>query len=137
MRSTFEARGAGTYAPHPTIVPNTRNTLRVGELAREHGLHRPYHDRMMEAYWVESQDIGSDEVIRAVAAEVGLPGDEVDEVLAGERFQDEITRSTREAVSAGATGVPAFVVGQRYLLVGAQPEELFERAVAELTAEHG
>lgn len=132
VSAMFEARGAGPYAPHPAIVPNTRNTLRVGELAREHGLHRPYHDRAMEAYWAQSRDIGAAETIHEIAQEVGLDAGGVEEVLGSDLYQDVITTSTRQAVSNGVTGVPAFVVGGRYLLLGAQPEEAFEQAIAGL-----
>src|SRR6187399_435365 len=53
----FEARGL-EYAPHPDVVPNTRAALRLGEHARGHGLHRVFHDRVMDAYWAESRNIG-------------------------------------------------------------------------------
>ena len=131
MREFFAARGL-EYNPHPDVVPNTMNALRLTELARDLGRHAEMHDRLMDAYWTEAQDIGSGEVLWALASEVELPAEEVEDVLAGERFRDRVTDSTRRAVSVGANAVPAFVLDQRLLVLGAQPEEVFEQAFARL-----
>lgn len=131
MREFFAARGLD-YNPHPDVVPNTMNALRLTELARDLGKHASMHDRLMDAYWADAQDIGSRDVLRTVASEVGLPADEVEDVLASERYRDRVTDSTRRAVSVGANAVPAFVLDQRLLVLGAQPEAVFEQAFARL-----
>jgi DSBA-like thioredoxin domain/Aminotransferase class I and II len=105
---------------------------RLAELARERDLHRPFHDRVMDAYWQEGRDIGDPGELRSLAAEVGLDGEEVDDVLAGDRYLDAVEASTAQAVSVGVTGVPGFVLDRRLLVLGAQPEELFEQAFARL-----
>jgi predicted DsbA family dithiol-disulfide isomerase len=57
---------------------------------------------------------------------------EVEEVLAGDRYLDRVTASTREAFGFGANAVPAFVLDRRLLVLGAQPDEVFEQAFAQL-----
>jgi predicted DsbA family dithiol-disulfide isomerase len=133
-RAIFELRGLA-YNPHPEVVPNTKAALRLGELARERGLHAAFHDRLMDAYWAEARNIGDPDELRALAAEVGLDGAEVDDVLAGDRYADVVDSSTAEAVRIGATGVPAFVLDSRLLVLGAQPEEVFEQAFGRLAAD--
>jgi len=130
-KGMFEARGL-EYAPHPEVVPNTRAALRLGEHARGHGLHRAFHDRVMDAYWAESRDIGSSGELHALGVEVGLPEEEVDLVLAGDEYADVVEASTVQAASIGATGVPAFVLDRRLLVLGAQPDAVFEQAFAQL-----
>jgi predicted DsbA family dithiol-disulfide isomerase len=129
----FRARGL-EYRPHPKLVPNTKAALRLGELAREHELHHAFHDRVMDAYWAESCDIGHHDELRTLSAEVGLPADEVEEVLGTDRYLDVVEGVTRQAVSIGVTGVPAFVLDRRLLVLGAQPEEAFEQAFEQLSA---
>ncbi len=131
VRSFFAARGLG-YNPHPEVVPNSMSALRLTELARDHGLHAAMHDRLMDAYWAEAKNIGDADVLRAEATAVGLPADEVEDVLAGDRYRDRVEASTREAYGMGATAVPAFVLDRRLLVLGAQPEEVFEQAFAQL-----
>jgi predicted DsbA family dithiol-disulfide isomerase len=131
MERFFAARGL-EYRPHPEVVPNSRDALRLAELAREHGLHEPFHDRVMQAYWHDGLDIGDPEVLRELAAGTGLPAAEVDDVLASDRHLDLVGSSTRQAVSIGANAVPAFLLDGRLLVLGAQPDEVFDRAVAQL-----
>jgi predicted DsbA family dithiol-disulfide isomerase len=132
-RRMFELRGL-EYAPHPEVVPNTRAALRLGEHARAQGLHGAFHDRLMDAYWTESRDIGEHDELRALAADIGLDADEVDVVLAGDRYGDVVDSSTQQAVSVGVTGVPGFVLDRRLLVLGAQPEAVFEQAFERLAA---
>src|SRR5687768_7261759 len=133
VRAFFAERGLD-YNPHPDVVPNSLRALRLTELAREHGLHAAAHDRLMDAYWAEARDIGAPEVLRELAAEIGLPAAEVDDVLAGDRFLEVVRDSTRRAVSIGANAVPAFLLDHRLLVLGAQPEAVFEQALAQLAA---
>jgi predicted DsbA family dithiol-disulfide isomerase len=133
VRAFFAGRGLD-YNPHPDVVPNSRRALRLAELAREHGLHERLHERLMAAYWAEARDIGDADVLRELAGELGLPADEVDDVLTGDRYLDVIHESTRQAASIGANAVPAFLLDRRLLVLGAQPEEAFEQAYAQLAA---
>jgi predicted DsbA family dithiol-disulfide isomerase len=127
----FAARGL-EYRPHPEVVPNTKAALRLGELAREHGLHDAFHDLVMDAYWAHSRNVGDADELRALAADAGLPAEEVEDVLTGDRYLDVVEAFTARAVSVGVTGVPAFVLDRRLLVLGAQPEEVFEQAFARL-----
>jgi predicted DsbA family dithiol-disulfide isomerase len=133
MRSFFAERGL-EYNPNPEVVPNSLRALRLTELARKLGLHTAAHDRVMDAYWADARDIGDPEVLLELASEIGLPAEDVDDVLAGERFHDVVRSSTDQAVSIGANAVPAFVLDGRLLVLGAQPEAVFEQAVEQLAA---
>lgn len=102
------------------------------ELARDRGLHEEVHDRLMDAYWAEGEDLGDDGVLRRLTTEAGLTGDDVDRVLAGEEYLARLQASTAEAQSIGIHGIPAFLLGGRLLVLGAQPQEVFERALEQL-----
>ena len=131
MTLFFAERGL-EYNPNPDVVPNSMSALRLTELARDLGRHGELHDRLMEAYWAEAKDIGDPEVLRMEAAAAGLPAEEVEDVLAGDRYRDRVETSTREAYAMGANAVPAFVLDRRLLVLGAQPDEVFEQAFAQL-----
>jgi predicted DsbA family dithiol-disulfide isomerase len=127
----FEANGL-VYNPHPEVVPNTMKALRVTELARDRVLHRAVHDRLMDAYWAEARNIGDPAELRALAVEAGLDPGEVDEVLDADAYADRVQASTAEAQSIGITGIPAFALDGRLLILGAQPREVFAQAFARL-----
>jgi len=134
VRSFFAARGLD-YNPNPDVVPNSLAALRLTELARDLGRHAELHDRLMDAYWAEAKDIGDPDVLRREAAAAGLPASDVEDVLASDRYADRVAASTREAYGFGANAVPAFVLDRRLLVLGAQPEELFEQAFSQLEAD--
>lgn len=121
------------YNPPPDVVPNSRKALEVTELARERGLHERVHTRLMDAYWSEAADIGDEEVLLDLVAESGLDRSEAAESLADRRYADPVSSSTQEAHAHGINSIPAFVLDNRLLVLGAQPHELFEQAFAKLT----
>ena len=127
LRERFAA--AGLEYNRPEIVPNTKLALRVTELARERGLHEPFHDRVMDAYWSEATNIGEPAELRRLAFEVGLRTDEVDRVVSDPAaFLDAVEGSTRQAHSIGINAVPAFVLDRQLIVLGAQPLDVFRRA---------
>lgn len=134
IQHVFEGAGL-TYNPHAEVVPNSMRALRVTELARERGLHEEVHDRLMAAYWDEGRNIGDPEELLELATEAGLDSVEVEGVLGGGAYLDRVRSSTAEAQSVGVTGVPAFVLDGRLLVLGAQPQEVFEAAFERLGVE--
>ncbi len=120
------------YAPPPDVVPRSGKALAVTELAREAGLHGPVHRRIMDAYWSEAADIGDGDVLLGLVAEAGLDPSEAAAAIADGRYRGRIAQSTREANLLGIDAIPAFVLDERLLLVGAHPHGTFERAFEQL-----
>jgi predicted DsbA family dithiol-disulfide isomerase len=124
------ARAGLAYDPPHDVVPNSRLALRLTELARDRGVHEPVHDRLMDAYWAEGRDIGDPDVLRELVAEAGL--EDVDGVLEGDAYAERVAVSTAQAQSIGINGIPAFLLDDRLLVLGAQPREVFEQAFGQL-----
>jgi predicted DsbA family dithiol-disulfide isomerase len=135
-RRMVEAAGL-SYNPPPDRVPNSRKALEVTELARDRGLHEPVHTRLMHAYWQEAQNIGEEDVLLQLVGEAGLDAEEAAAALADRRYADRVDASTQAAQRQGVNGIPAFVLGERLLILGAQPHETFEQALAQLETVSG
>jgi predicted DsbA family dithiol-disulfide isomerase len=133
-RQMVEAAGL-TYNPPPDLVPNSRKALEVTELARDRGLHEEVHTRLMHAYWEEGRNIGDEEVLLRLVEEAGLDPDEAREALAERRYTERVDASTSAAQRQGINGIPAFVLDEQLLLMGAQPRETFELALNQLQSE--
>jgi predicted DsbA family dithiol-disulfide isomerase len=133
LRERFAA--AGLEYDRSETVPNTRLALRLSELAREHGLHQAFHDRLMGAYWSEATNIGDSDELRRLASEIGLDADEVERVIADpSAYLDVVDGSTRQAQLIGIHAIPAFLLDRQLIVLGAQPLEVFRRAFAQLAA---
>lgn len=124
---------AGLEYNRPAIVPNTKPALRLTELARERGLHEPFHDRLMDAYWSEATNIGDPNELRRLAAEVGLDAETVERVIEDpSMYLGDVEGSTQQAQSMGINAIPAFLLDRQLIVLGAQPPEVFRRAFAQL-----
>lgn len=130
MRELIQEAGF-TYAPHP-VVPNSMRSLEVSELARDRGRHADLHERLFRGYWSEGRDLGDAEALEELATAAGLDVGELREVLADGRYRERVARSTDVARYLGVDGVPAFLIDQKLLVVGAQPHEVFDRAMEQL-----
>jgi len=118
-------------APHARTV----DAHRLLHLALEEGRQAELREALLAAYFTRGDNVGDHDVLRKVAVDAGLDPGRVDEVLASEEFTDAVHADVEQARAYGATGVPFFVVDQKYGVSGAQPTEVFgqllERAWAE------
>jgi predicted DsbA family dithiol-disulfide isomerase len=119
------------YTPHERI-PNSRAALNAAELARERGVHVPFHSRLMTAYWADDRDISDPDVLVEEGAAFGLDPAEVRDAATTHSFQERINAATAAVFEMGASGVPAFAVDDRVLIPGAHPHELFEQVMEKL-----
>lgn len=131
LQESFAAAGLA-YNPPPEVVPNTMRALCVTELARDRGAHATVHDRLMRAYWEEAADLADPDSLVALAVEAGLAEDEAREAIESPAYRERVAGLTAQAHAIGVTGVPAFLLDRRLLVLGAQPRAVFERAVAQL-----
>jgi predicted DsbA family dithiol-disulfide isomerase len=97
---------------------------RVVHLADEHGLGDQMKERLLRAYFSEGELISDHDSLLALGLEVGLPENELRELLAGDRFAEEVRDDERTALELGITAVPTFVVDRSRGISGAQPSEL-------------
>ncbi len=111
----------------PPFIASSRPALEAAEFAREKGKFDAFHLGLFKAYWEEGRNIGLRDVIRKVAEESGLDGEELDRALEERRFREAVDEQVREAAALGINGIPAFIVG-KYFIEGAQPYSVFQRA---------
>ena len=106
------ARGGNTFDAH-----------RLLHLAAAHGAQDAMKERLMRAYLTEGELIGDPEVLERLGAEAGLPAGEVRDMLATDRFADEVRDDERTAASLGIHAVPFFVVDRAIGASGAHPAQ--------------
>ena len=70
-----------------------------------------------------ASSIGDADTLLRLALEVGLPEDDVREVLATDRYATDVREDERTAMALGISAVPFFVVDRRMGAAGAHPAE--------------
>jgi predicted DsbA family dithiol-disulfide isomerase len=81
----------------------------------------------------EGQDPGQWDVLRSAAAEAGLNAEEMQHEVDSEKYKVVVADQVLQAYQIGVTGVPTYVINNRYAIVGAQPYEVFKRALEQIT----
>lgn len=113
-------------------IYNTRLAHEATEYAREHGKGSEFHRVVFRKVYAEGQDISQWDVLRSAAEEVGLNADEMQSDVAGGKYTVEVAEQVEQAYQIGVTGVPTYVINDRYAVVGAQPYEAFKNALAKI-----
>ncbi|WP_193334651.1 DsbA family oxidoreductase [Devosia beringensis] len=132
-RVESEARKAGVeldLSQQPRMFP-TKKAHTITRLAKPMGNQHELANAIANAYFLEHRQINDDNVLADIAVEYGFDrGDALDAM----NDENELAITEQLAVDAaaqGIRGVPFFVFGEKYALSGAQPDEVFERALAQ------
>ncbi len=113
-------------------IYNTRLAHEATEYAREHGKAGEFNRVVFRKVYAEGQDISQWAVLHSAALEAGLDADEMQSEVQGGKFTAEVAAQVRQAYQIGVSGVPTYVINNRYAIVGAQPYEVFKNALAKI-----
>jgi len=87
---------------------------------------------LLHRYFKLGEDISDHAVLRAATEAVGLDGALIARLLDGDTDRAEVEAEARDAREMGVTGVPTFLLGGHYALVGVQPIKTWTRLLDEL-----
>ena len=119
------------YVPTDRIY-NTRIAHEATKYAREHGKEIEFHRVVFRKVYADGQDPSQWDVLRSAAEEVGLDADEMQSVVGSGKYTADVAEQVQHAYQIGVTGVPTYVINDRYAVVGAQPYEVFTRALGQI-----
>ena len=113
-------------------IYNTRLAHESTEYAREHGKGNEFHKVVFRQVYADGLDISNWDILRAAAEEVGLDATEMQRDVENDKYRMDVANQVRWAWQIGVTGVPTYVINNKYALVGAQPYEAFEKTLTEI-----
>lgn len=100
--------------------PNTLDCHRLILWAGSAGVQSEVVDDLFSRYFERGEDVSNHETLIAAASDAGLDGDQVRDLLKSDEDRDLIVSEDDRARKMGIEGVPCFIVGGRYALLGAQ-----------------
>ena len=113
-------------------IYNTRLAHEATEYAREHGKANNFHWVLFRKVYADGLDPSQWEVLRAAAEEASLEADEMQRAVESGKYTAEVEAQVRQAYQMGVSGVPTYVINNRYAIVGAQPYEVFKNALTQI-----
>ena len=116
-------------------LTNTFQAHQLVHLAAEYGLQDAMKERLFKAYLSEGEFLGDVDTLVRLAEEVGLDSGEARTALEGETYAQAVRSDEAQAQAYGISGVPFFVLNDKYGVSGAQPPEVFLGALEQVWQE--
>jgi predicted DsbA family dithiol-disulfide isomerase len=124
----------GLFFIDRTFTTNSHKALLLAEAVRESGsgVFEALNEALFRAYFSEGKNIGDPVVLRRIAEEAGVPGETVDRAWSDPRFEERLKRQHDAASRVGVTGIPTFILGNKWILEGAVPTEMLTKVAQEI-----
>ncbi len=116
-------------------TPNTIDSHRVIRWATTSGRQSELVEALFRRYFCEGANIEDPDVLVSAAEEVGIDGALVRDLLAGDADRDLVEKEIALAQQLGVTGVPCFIIANRFGVMGAQSPEILAEALDRAVAE--
>ncbi|MEU0536746.1 DsbA family oxidoreductase [Amycolatopsis tolypomycina] len=132
MEADMEHRAAADgleYHLDGVHMGNTVDGHRLVHLAAEHGMADAVVDRFYAAHFTERRSLFDHDSLVTLATEAGLDAAEARAVLESDAYEAEVAADGEQARALGASGVPFFVIDQRFGVAGAQSPEVFAQVL--------
>ena len=129
-RSQFEQAADAEGLPYGTRTHwyNSTPAHEAALWADEHADGEEFRRAVYRAYFVDNLNIGSTDVLCDLADRLHFDGQALRAALDEGRYRERVQEQFEYARTTGISGVPSYVAG-RYLMVGAQPYEVFQRLI--------
>lgn len=111
------------------VVANSMRGHELLHLAGEYGAAGQVKEALLSAHFERGEDIGDPDVLTRIGVGAGLDAGEIGTALESGRYRDAVAADIEQAARLGIQAVPFFVLDGRYGISGAQPTEVFVRAL--------
>ncbi|KQZ65166.1 disulfide bond formation protein DsbA [Sphingopyxis sp. Root1497] len=119
MRNSFDAHRLLTWA----------GSREDPEQSEPTGVQTALKLALFKAHFTDNRDVSDHAVLADVAASVGLDRARAAAILGGDEFGEMVRTEEAYWADQNITGVPAFILGGRMLVPGAQDPEVFIRVI--------
>jgi predicted DsbA family dithiol-disulfide isomerase len=114
-------------------TPNTLNAHRLIHWAEVEGVQTKLVQALFVAYFEKGRDLGNCDVLVDVANSVSLDCKTIERMLKTNADLKEIKERDASGRQMGLTGVPAFIVGGKHVVQGAQGPDFWNRVINDIT----
>lgn len=108
---------------------NTQDAHRLVLWAQSKGKAWSMAEALFKAYFTDGKDLNDLEDLVSAAVEAGFDAEDVRALLASGSYRDDVREAQETANNIGVSGVPFYVLDNKYGVSGAQPVEVFVRAI--------
>lgn len=113
----------------------SRLALEAAKFAEEAGRDAEYVPMLFSAHFVEGRDLSDRAVLAEIGAAAGMDRAALEQALETRAYKAIVEQELALGFTYRLGGVPAFIIGNKYLVSGAQPVALLKQIVDKCIAE--
>ncbi|WP_336009860.1 DsbA family oxidoreductase [Acinetobacter calcoaceticus] len=134
VKSAGELEGL-IYNFNSMLFGDTLDAHAIVKLAQQKGVGELLTEKFFKASITEGKSIFDHKVLVELANEVGVPREEANSAFSNISLKQEVLKDEASAHAMGASGVPLFIINNKYSISGAQPIETFLSALEQVWEE--
>ncbi len=115
--------------------PNTMDAHRLIAYAKREGKQQAMKEALMSAYFEKGVNLTRTKNLVAAAVQLGMDAEAVESFLKSDELTAEVKMEEQLNSQRGISGVPFYIINNKYGVSGAQPPEVFVKAFAEIGQE--
>jgi predicted DsbA family dithiol-disulfide isomerase len=111
------------------------NTLHLHQLlhvAGQEGFKAELKERFLKAYFVDLTPLNDSNVLYSILSDFGWDSAKVDQIVNDESLGKSVQAEIAHYQQLGVSGVPFFIINNKYGISGAQPSEAFLEALSQV-----
>lgn len=118
------------------VAPNTLDAHRLIRWAASagEGVQNRLARRLFQLYFEEGANVGDRSVLIEAARDVGMDVSIVEPLLASDADREAVRQEVVTAARMGVTGVPCFLIENKYAVMGAQDSSVLVDALRQIAA---
>jgi predicted DsbA family dithiol-disulfide isomerase len=132
VTAVAETEGLEFNYERQNVAPNTRKSHALIQFAKSQGRQLELVEIFFKAYFTAGTDLSKDENLIELASEAGLSASDVKALFANDSAILQTALQEQEMYALGITGVPFFIINNKYAISGAQSADTFEAALREI-----
>lgn len=118
-----------SYDFDKAVVANSFNAHRLTHLAKKHGLGDAMEEALFKAYFTDGKNIDDKTTLSELGVFIGLTAQTIKQTLDSNDFAEAVKHDIAQAQYLGITGVPFYVMNNKYGVSGAQAVPVFSETL--------
>ncbi len=112
-----------------TVSPNTLDSHRLILWSRADDLQNEVVERLFKAYFIDGEDLSKSETLVRISDEAGMESDLVEQLYTTDSDLQKTEEHIARAQELGISGVPCFIIDNRFVIAGAEQAESIAAAI--------
>jgi predicted DsbA family dithiol-disulfide isomerase len=129
MRALGQEEGISFAFDRMLRTPNTRRAHMLLARATQEGRADQLADRLFRAYFEDARDIGDPDTLMEIAAASGIERDVARHAMESDELRQQVVAMEQQASELRISGVPFFIIDEKWALSGAQTTEQWVSAL--------